>query len=485
MTTRIARSTTRLTALVFVLALLAAACGQKEGVHVSAGGAANLGDGSFVADGGSGTLDDGTLDVSDAGTDSAGGGSGGSSRTSTKSGGGGGGGGSTGGGGDTGSGGGGGGGGLKASGSDRTGASKDCITLGIHAPATGAAPLPTTSFENFKDMYWRYQTEKLGVKILGRSCVKVLFRDDKYTPSSARQVCREMMDESFLVVGGGGTDQVQACGDLANESGVPYMSNGVTEAGLRGLEWYFAASMSYKQQADLLAQYVKKNLPGKSVMVATDTPNFDDAIEGWEAAAAKHGLEIAETYKHPKGDTSWYQTEGGRFKDEGVKNIYFLSSPVDYIQFADKNSGNGFQYMGVGVTQGLNAILPTGCDTVNGGIFFSPFPGLDKIDDFDPDFKKAAQALGLGAPDDIALALWNLGALQHEMFKRYEAAFGTDLTREDFRAIAETMTGLKTKSGPPLSYSPADHFGADQVHVLKADCTSKQYKTQETFKSGF
>ena len=66
----------------------------------------------------------------------------------------------------------------------------------------------------------------------------------------------------MLLSGGGGTDQIQACGQLANQVRIPYVSPGVTEAGLEGNPWYFASSMSYKQQGPLLAQLVKSRFGG-------------------------------------------------------------------------------------------------------------------------------------------------------------------------------------------------------------------------------
>jgi hypothetical protein len=50
--------------------------------------------------------------------------------------------------------------------------------------------------------------------------------------------------------------------------------------------------------------------------------------------------------------------------------------------------------------------------------------------------------------------------------------------------VAESQ---KVDSGvvPSLTFSPQDHFGANQVHVLQADCTAKEYKTLATFASGF
>jgi hypothetical protein len=140
--------------------------------------------------------------------------------------------------------------------------------------------------------------------------------------------------------------------------------------------------------------------------------------------------------------------------------------------------------VGVGITMGLNTVLESGCPELEGGIFFSPFPGLDYAQTNIPDFFAAAQKFGIQA-DDLALALWGLARDQHELFKRYEATYGKDLTREDFRAMVEKQTAIKTGVFPQLDYSPTDHFGANQVHVLKADCSVKQYKTLATFSSSF
>ncbi|MFT5223069.1 MAG: hypothetical protein ACI867_001379, partial [Glaciecola sp.] len=236
-------------------------------------------------------------------------------------------------------------------GTDRTGLTADTIFLGSHAPVTGAAPLPVTSFEKSSDLYWR-DTIDGGQDILGRTKVEMTFRDDRYDPNAARQVCRELEAEVFTFNGGGGTDQIQACGAYARQAEVPYFSAGVTEAGLRGNPWYFASSMSYAQQGPLLAQFVKTHpdTKGKRVgAIITDTPNFDDAIAGWEAGVKASGLDYYKTLKHPKGDTSWYNSYLSDFADNGVEVVFILSSPVDYIRFAQqaRQSGITFQFVGV------------------------------------------------------------------------------------------------------------------------------------------
>ena len=462
------------------LLLVAVSCGQKPGVHVatSAGNASNA---ALSNDTGTGASTD-TGAVSGADTGAAAAAAGGTSSAS--------GGASTGGG--TGAAAGGGaaaatGGPAKVTGHDRTGVTADKITLAVHAPATGAAPLPVASFERARDLYWRWITEAKGQKVLGRSKVEVLFKDDRYQPSTAVQACREMAASAFALVGGGGTDQIQACGRYAESSKVPYFSPGVTENGLRGLNYYYAVSMSYKQQGELLAQYVKKNFPGKKVAaVITKTPNFDDAVAGWEAGVKAGGLNYYETLRNSSGDTSWYNAFATKLKGAGVEVLYINTAPVDYIRFADQASQQGFkpQFVGVGITMGLNTVLESGCPELNGGTFFSPFPALDAAHQLEPDFFAAASKYGI-EPDDLALALWGIAKDEHELLKRYGATYGNDLTREDFRAMAAQQSGVHTGVLPDLTYSAADHFGAHQVNVLKADCSSKTYKSVATFVSSF
>ena len=85
------------------------------------------------------------------------------------------------------------------------GITKDKILIGIHAPLTGASPLPQASFEKGARNYW------IGKKIFGREVVLDV-KDDTYKPSGAITACQELARTHFIVVGGAGTDQIQACG---------------------------------------------------------------------------------------------------------------------------------------------------------------------------------------------------------------------------------------------------------------------------------
>ena len=372
-------------------------------------------------------------------------------------------------------------------GQDRTGVDEDTIRLAVHAPATGAAPLPSQAFEQAGDLYWRWVIEEQGEEVLGRTNIEVEFADDRYEPTTARQVCRELASRNFLMVGGGGTDGIQACGQLAGQTRIPYFSPGVTEAGLEGNPWYFPASMTYPQQSRLLAQMVSSRFgDAKAAAIITQTPNFDGAAQGWEAGVQEFGVDNAETLRPPRGQSGWYADFANRLGDQDVDVIYINTSPLDYIRFAQvaDDQGHDFQFVGVGVTMGLNDVLANGCPEVDGGIFFSPFPSLDAVDDIDPEFRQALDRFNV-PESDLALAIWGLGRAQHELFKRYEEQYGNDLTREDFRAMVENAGTVETGIFPPVSYSPDVDFGGQAVHVLEADCSTETHRDAGTNESSF
>lgn len=373
-------------------------------------------------------------------------------------------------------------------GSDRTGASADTLTLGLHAPATGAAPLPTTSFEQGRDLYWRSVTEDCGETVLGRSTVEVEYRDDKFSPEEAIQVCRELAASSFVVLGTTGTDQIKACGQLADAQGFPYVSPGVTEAGLHDNPWYFASTMTYRQQGGLLADYVATNPDGLDGLgpdttlgtIITSTPNYDDAEAGWLQGVADNGLTMTETFRHPRGDTSWYGDTARRFRDAGIETIYWLGSAVDLLNFANTATSQfayNPRYIGPWQDAALNATLQSGCGTpgagIDGGVWLSPIPGLDAA----PTAFFEAAAIFDTPSDDVALQLWATAEQQHELLAGYGGTFGTDLTREDFRAFVEGGASDTDGTFPATSWREHGHFGSTATHVVQANCELGEHVT--------
>lgn len=467
-----------LAALAIALALIAAACGQKQGVHVASTGAGfAAGDSGVAADtAGAGDVASG-VDGGGVGTDGGTGGAATAGGSAARTGGG------SGGSGSGGSAGGASAGGGSAGGASAGGAAASSaqawgktIVIGVHAPITGAAPLPS-SFAAAATVYADWINGKGGIN--GRQ-VRVEVANDEYQPATAVQRCRELVQQknAFLLVGGGGTDQIQACARFAESAGVPYLSAGVTEIGLRGLQGYFAVSMSYKQQGPYLANYMKKTWPDKvdnPAMVYSDTPNFADAVDGF-----KSGMPNAREFKLSRVPSSTELANTAReLCTSGVEVAYPLMAPKDWLTLVGSQPCT-IQWAGVGLTMGLNAVASTGCrssgDKINGSVFFSPFPGIDKAPAMDPDFAEAVRGKNW---DDIYVALFAVNKAIGELLNRT----GPNLTRSAFVQSSAQAKNVATGLNPVLSYSPNDHFGADTVHVLRLTCSgsSGSYTTLATF----
>lgn len=342
------------------------------------------------------------------------------------------------------------------------------ITIGIHAPITGAAPLPST-FQSAAEFVRDYYNAKGGIH--GRT-IEIEIVDDQYQPAVATQRCSELVKSknAFLLIGAAGTDQIQACARYAASAGVPYLSAGVTEKGLTKLKNYFAISMTYRQQVPYLVNFMKQTFPSqasdpsKVYMVYSDTPNFGDAVAAWKASFP--GAQTIKLSRVPSQSELNTAATTLCNPSNTAKLAFPLMAPKDWLVLVGQQTCT-VQWSGIGVTMGVNEVAKNGCRTAGdkflGSTFFSPFPGIDKAPSMDPEFKAGTQGKGW---DDIWVALWGTTKGMVELLNRV----GPDLTRAKFVTTTENTTGLATGMSPVLSYTPTDHFGADTTHVLKARC---------------
>ncbi|HUP85833.1 MAG TPA: ABC transporter substrate-binding protein [Acidimicrobiales bacterium] len=482
--------TVRWTALALALLLLAGACGQKPGVALSAGGAtAATGTGAVadVATADTVPVEDAAVDA--AGTDAAtssGGGSDGApaaagatvakpgAPTTARPG-------TTGGtsGGTTGGGTAGAVAAPSAGPNDKNGVSDKEIVIGIHAPVTGAAPFPQSTFEEGKEVYW-----KAKGPINGRT-VRVEFFDDQFNPSRAVQVCRELVESKkvFLLIGGGGADQITACAKYANQVGVPYLSAGVNQNGLETLKTYFALSLTYSQQSPIIASLVKNKLGKTKIgILVADTPSFADAQASFTKAATDAGLTITYNKKINKSASqSETLTAAQQLQASGAEAVYVLTAPTVFLQLAQQANSQGYnpQYVGPGITSGLNTVATVGCPGIGEARFLSPFPGLD--DPAAVEYQAAYQKQNDKAGDDIGFALWGLSAILAQMFQES----GTDLGRAKFMQTVQSGKAFSGGVYPEAKYAPGKPFGGSAMHLLRADCGARKYVTEAKNSTGF
>ena len=367
---------------------------------------------------------------------------------------------------------------------DRTGVTDKVIKIGIHAPVTGAAPFPQNAFDKGKDVYWKHLAEKGGV--FGRN-VEIVFRDDQFNPSRAVQVCREMVEQEkvFALIGAAGSEQITACARYAAASGVPFLSGGVNEDGLTGLNTYFAVSQTYAQQAPTLAQLAKNKI-GKSkiAIVINNTPALNETQRAMTAAAQQAGLQVVRNSRIGKNASdSELLAEANELRMSGAEVVNILTSPVNFIKLATNAQAQAYNpiYIGPGVTNGLNIVAEAGCPAIGAAKFLSPFPQLDAIDRLDPAYKPAYAKYAGGEGDDIGVAEWGLNKVLHKMLE----ATGQDLSRQSFLSTLTSGKEFNSNVYPTVSYSGSIRFGAKTMHLLEADCSARKYKTIATFTSGF
>jgi branched-chain amino acid transport system substrate-binding protein len=365
--------------------------------------------------------------------------------------------------------------------SDTSGLTDDEIVIGIHAPVTGASPIPQETFDTGKDVYWKFLAESQPEALGGRK-VRVVFRDDEFNPSRAVQVCREMVEQekAFVLVGGGGADQITACAKYADEAGVPYFSAGVNEGELADLSTYFALSLTYAQQVPLLLRLVDELGAKKVGVVINDTPSFKDAHEAFVDAAEEADLDVVV-------DDSINKTASeaeslaviGKLKQAGAEVVFLLVSPLVYLSVASAARNQSYDpvFIGPGITNGLDAVTRFGCPAVGNGQYFSPFPELDVIDELDPDYLPAYRQFGGSEPDDIGIALWGINKALALMFE----ATGDDLGRAALMNTIEKGDTFETNVYPPIEFQPDQPFGGTGAHLLEADCATRQYTTKQQF----
>ncbi|HEV8623832.1 MAG TPA: ABC transporter substrate-binding protein [Acidimicrobiia bacterium] len=358
------------------------------------------------------------------------------------------------------------------------------IKIGVHAPITGAAPIPQNAFDKGKDVYWKWLAERGG--LLGRK-VQIIFKDDQFNPAHAVQVCRELVeqDKVFMLFGVTGSDQITACARYAESAGVPYLSAGVNEDGLTGLRNYFAVSQTYAQQNRTIVGLIKNAMhKTKIAIVLNATPALDETQRSITTLAQAAGLKIVRQSRISKqASDAELVSEANQLRASGAEAVYLLTAPVNFIKLATNAYAQAYNplWTGPGITNGFNIVTEGGCPAVNGARWMSPFPGLDAIDRLDPDYRPAYRQYVGSEPDDIGLAEWGL----NKTFRLMLEAAGRDLSRQSFIRTLTSGRPFASNVFPTVAYDGTIRFGAKTMHVLEADCNTRKWKTAATFVEGF
>jgi ABC-type branched-subunit amino acid transport system substrate-binding protein len=371
------------------------------------------------------------------------------------------------------------------------GVSKTIIKIGLHAPLTGASPVPSASVDRGKDLYFRW-LKRQGRDIHGRN-VQVIVKNDQYNPSTAAAVCKEMVetDHVLMIFGIGGADPMRACAQYASSVGVPYVGAGNGTLGFKNLDTYFATTMTWRAQGRLLADYfVARRRAGarKNGVVYFDSPSFSEPVGPFKQALGNRDadLDYQRAFSRTAG-VAEARAAVQEMKLAGIQNAFIQATPIWFLQLLNQANEQSYEPTWMGIDSGVahNTLMGPGCrggGSLDGARFFSGYPAIADSDRFDPNFRRAVAKLEPGSnPDDYMWELWALDRVIAKMLNRT----GRRLTRDRFVARVERTDKIKTGIGPTLRYSRRDHFGASSTHVLRADCSDERWHTAATFKRHF
>jgi hypothetical protein len=304
--------------------------------------------------------------------------------------------------------------------------------------------------------------------------VETIVYDDQFQPSRATQVCRRLIeqDKVFLIIGAGGPDEIAACARVSAQYGVPYFSSGVGEGVLRQLPNYFANTMTYRQQVPLLLDWLDKNWQGErriGVLHARG-PSFTDAVQAFAEGARARGYEVLPRQaQNGASDAQW-------LAQNRIEIAVPLMAPADWVVVVRSPGGAIKQWFGFAVTMGYNQVAESACPAIDGAMFFSIHPGMNQVNNIDPQFFAA------GGKDDIEWGYWGAGKVMVQILDRA----GRDLTREKIVQILES-TRIEAGILPPYHHKPDNHFGAESIHQVFADCGQGTWVSprEALFRRGF
>jgi ABC-type branched-subunit amino acid transport system substrate-binding protein len=364
---------------------------------------------------------------------------------------------------------------------ETTGIRNGVIYIGIHAPETGAAPIPLQAFQTGTKLFWENHT------VFGHKVV-MQFMDDQYNPSVARQDCNSMSGQDFLVIGGAGTDQIQACATdpTLAATHTPYLSVGVTTNGLTGLPDYFAISQTYAAQSSEVYSMTAKLYPNdvkqKWAIITENTPNFTDTTTSIEQLLSGQHIPfcvIRPPKNYSQSDASSAVTSAHNC---GAKVAYLDVDPNFWIDMVAAASSQLFtpDWVGPGVTNGEDLVATPVCGeqaTIKAA-FLSPFMGLDRQPaGFSSENNPAPDA----APADRDIEELIYGTSEVVYNALLSVGSFANLTRDNFIA---SMSHFTSAYGRQLTVFPTinmaaggGHFGSTGAWELQLQCSKSQYTT--------
>ncbi len=357
-----------------------------------------------------------------------------------------------------------------AFGADRTGVTKDSITIGMFGFYTGAGSFYGSGARDGAMMVIDEINAAGGIH--GRK-IKVIVEDDRSTPAGSIAAARKLIynDKVFALINQGGSNPFVATLPILKESNVPVFvqipsSPKVTRPFSKTI--FRAASFNDQLQGWLLADFVMQHLkPGRvAILAQSDDYGKVGAQYVIERLQAQYKTAPVAVVEHDRDATDLSaQVLTLKEAKPDVVILYTYIRPGAIFLRQAKELGLGAKVVG-SVASGQRVTVSLAGEYAEGSMFFTYIPLLEEGDDprmvaFTKKWKAAyPHVIDPGRPGlpDI------IGYSTTRLFLKAIEATGADPTREALVKALETVRDY-TYEGlmMPISFTADNHDGMSQA----------------------
>ncbi len=352
------------------------------------------------------------------------------------------------------------------------------VHIGIHVPETrgGIALGSILGIQDLSKAYWAAVNKGGGIN--GRTVVAE-FADDGYDVAKALDACRELESRNVLFISGtSGADQIVACGQYALGKNIPYLSLGVSEAGLTDQPGYRALTNTYDRQAKLAAQYIVSDLDGKTkktAMVMFNSPNVEGARKVFRDELKRLGGTLAaDDLVDKQGNANELAAECLKLKQANAEVVFFLALPTIASTMARSCAEQGYkpQFLMPANSAACGYSDPIYAAELSGCLGFAAIKvaresGSPLVEQAHSAWKETFGDRAF--PSDGEL-LWGLFDIYREAIEKA----GKNLSRRTFLDALDNMKGYDNKLFNPIDFK-GTNIASDSVVVQRADKSKMQF----------
>ncbi|MBW1669342.1 MAG: ABC transporter substrate-binding protein [Deltaproteobacteria bacterium] len=347
------------------------------------------------------------------------------------------------------------------------------VTIGITNPLSGPAAM--WGLAGYGAKAWAdYINNKGGIH--GRK-IKVVLKDDGYSPSRALANVQEMKGKVFAVTTMMGTAQVRACRDFLVENkilmiaplGNPMIFNDYPKGKLR---YVFVQQPSLTDEAEFLTTYAVQELGAKrlAIFYQNDEYGKGGGLKGLQQALAKMSgkaeLVAAVPYEVTERALGAHAL---RLKESGADTLIIYASPVHAVLILKNLSKIGYRptIISSGTNSSPNMFKIAG--KLWEGIYIGTSPNGGNPG-LDPEADRVAKILAKYESKTIGhefLSIYGAGTMMLlvEGLKRA----GRDLNTETMIKGMETIKDWKAEGmGIPITFGPNRRHGANGSRIMRA-----------------